>query len=669
MSAYQVGFPSLFAGFGIAKSGIVNVTDTDMYFNGGLISSYMIQSLNLDSEFFDLVIGGIGSGFGARSSGTLNINGSDLYFHRNIDVTDLASTNYDVMNAWLSVGIFGATGATNITNASTLIFRGTDNNIGVADDVNTKGTLKINNSEVILDAQYSVNDDPINNDGLAYSDMNVGRGLKANGTVTIENNSRLIVNGLSTDLAVGGEGGSGSFTVNNSKYEQVARRSLDPLSRLDSPLTLEEYQDSWSGSYLMIGYDNEDGNARTNNTTVGNVSFRNNSLAVIKGPHAGIEVGGSGTKATGTLTIDNSNLELIGSGAILMPDALTNTVDDYLAGGMNSSGNLNTGYFTFVNIGGTGWKDFGGNGTISLLNNSSMKVYEFDITSQDTLLDSTAATMTIGGWGSKAALNIDGGSSLSIGGHISLGLSWDMSNTSYDKNNNLYNVTNYSMVNVRNGLLESNSYQSQMWTQGSYSPITKYAMYTVLGSQGTIAANQIYLNQGSQLLGSGTLSVENAFSGRSISIHDDAETVAEYNLNEQNLSGHLSIDRTEIFVGDTLNFDKLTKAVGYGTLTFDGQVDIETSVSIVNSRLTFDLSRTFQDKLVIKDFDSCTMSNDAFTINGKGLAKNTTYVLIDFQLNDAPNIDSLNLSNIKLVGVKGSLSYDEVNADIIFTVG
>lgn len=670
MSAYQIGFPSVTAGFGIGKQGTVNISSAELYFTGGLISSYMIQALNLDSEYANLVIGGIGAGFGPRSKGTMNITNSELYFHRTIDPTDPASTDYDVMNAWLSAGVAGANGTTNITN-SLVELKGTDNNIGIADDAGSVGVITLNSARVYLDAQYSVNDDPNSEDSLAYSDVIIGSGKAAKATLSLVNNSVLQIDGASANCEVGREGSTGVLNINASRVQQIAQRSYDPLTRDVSPLSIDEYSYSWSGSYLTVGYGDSDGSATTNDASVGTAIMTNGSAYLIKGPHAGIEVGGSSTKSKGTLTLDSSSIEVIGSGAIQIPETVGDSSEDYLAAGYNNGGSLNTDYFTFVNIGGSSWKDFGGEGTITLNNHSTMKVFGFDITSGDTVLEGNLAYLTIGGWGTKAGLNINGDSLVSVAGRVSLGLSNDLSATAFDKNHGLYNLNNYSMVNVQNGEVESYSYYSQIADQGSASPISKYAMFTVLGTQGTITANQFGFYKNSQIIGSGTLNVEDVFSSATVSLHDDLDTVVSYLTSDESASGQMHIEESQFFIGDSFKFDNLSKTVGYGTLTIKDLTDNDISayVSVEDSTLVFDLGKTQSDKLVVQGFDTCNFANDTFVINGKTAVRGQSYVLVDYQMESGSYLDlDLNSFVVNLIGVNGALSYDESASDLIFTV-
>lgn len=671
MSNYQIGFPSITAGFGTGKQGTVNVNAAEIYSIGGLISTFLINALNLDGEYQNLVIGGLGAGFGPRAKGTINVTDSDLYFHRNLVPTDVTSTDYDVMLSWLNVGGGGGNGEINITR-SKLELKGTDNNIAVANDAGAVGRLKLIDSDLIMDAQYSENDDPSSNNDLASSDANIGCGKSAKGTMSLTN-SLLVVDGNSANIDVGREGGTGTLTLNSSQVQQIARRSDVPLTRDNNPITFEEYENEWSGSYLRIGYDAEDGNARTNLATSGTASFTNDSLYVIRGPHAGIEVGGSGTNAKGSLTIDASAVEVVGSGAIQLPGTDGTNVDDYLSAGRNNSGSLNTDYFTFVNIGGSSWQDFGGTGSIIVKNGSSLKVAGFDITSNDVDLSANDANLSVGGWGTKASLIVDGDSQVQVAGTVSLGLRNDLSSTIYNQSNGLYNVSNYSMVNVQSGGLEAFSYQSQIHAQGNGSPLAKYAMYTVLGTLGTITANEFYFNQNSQIIGKGTLTLDDVFSNQIMELHEDVSTAAtEYSLSEENTAGVMQMSRTKIYVGDTFNFDGLKKTTGYGTLTIESNLDNDTtsSITILDSTLAFDLSKTQSDKLIISGFDQINFDRNTFEITGNKVNKGQSFVLIDLQMDSAPSAADLeNMSNtVKLVGVKGTLSYDADASDFIFTV-
>ena len=79
---------------------------------------------------------------------------------------------------------------------------------------------------------------------------------------------------------------------------------------------------------------------------------------------------------------------------------------------------------------------------------------------------------------------------MSVAGYVRLGIGQDMAQTAFGTDSGLANVSNYSMVNIDDGDLRAYSYNSNVDRQGRKSPLTNYAMYTVLGNQGTLTANQ-----------------------------------------------------------------------------------------------------------------------------------------------------------------------------------
>jgi hypothetical protein len=88
-----------------------------------------------------------------------------------------------------------------------------------------------------------------------------------------------------------------------------------------------------------------------------------------------------------------------------------------------------------------------------------------------------------------------------------------------------------------------------------------------------------------------------------------------------------------------------------------------------DSTLVFDLSKSQSDKLVIEGFDYCAMNRNDFVVNGNGLLRGERYVLIDFRLKAGGFSGDLEqLLNVKLVGVKGELTYDAEAMDVVFTV-
>jgi hypothetical protein len=487
----------------------------------------------------------------------------------------------------------------------------------------------------------------------------------------IVNSSTVRLKGLSADFGIGNQSGRGIVKIDNSRIELIAERSMEPLLRATNPLTIEQYSPSWSGAYLVIGYDQDDGSAKTNATSNGSFDIANNSLVIVRGPHAGIEVGGSGTKSSGELTISDSVVEVAGSGAIKLPGKTGASDEDYLAAGINSNGDLNVGYFTFINIGGSGWKDFGGRGELNVRNGAELKLYGYDITSGDTVLSATNASLSVGNWGSKASINIEGGSRVSVAGYVRLGIGQDMAQTAFSTDSGLANVSNYSMANIDDGDLRAYSYNSNVDRQGGKSPLTNYAMYTVLGSQGTLTANQFGFYKNSQIIGSGSMVLDDVFSNSTVSLHSDIETSKTHMVKDAGSDGFMVIDETELLIGDGFNFDNLARRPGFGTLTMKDETGSEYrgSLTVEDSTLVFDISKGQSDKLVVEGFDYCSMNRNNFVVSGTGLQRGERYVLIDFKLNpEGFSGDLEQLLNVKLIGVKGELSYDAAAMDVVFTV-
>jgi hypothetical protein len=362
---------------------------------------------------------------------------------------------------------------------------------------------------------------------------------------------------------------------------------------------------------------------------------------------------------------------VIGSGGLLAQGANGDEESDYLSAGINSSDTyVHTGYASFFNVGGSGWKDFGGVGTVNILNDSSVKLFEFEIISGDSILSANGSNMEIGGWGTKAGLLVDGGSDVLIGGEIRLGLREDMMNPRVSGSlTGLRNLNNYSMAHVKDGQIEANLYSSQVYTQSNNSPLTKFAMYTVLGSAGTITANQIFFDKNSQIIGSGKLIVDDVLSGRTVALQDGFDATQNYRVSDFNTSQYLKMQNAEIAVGDLFNFDRLTKTEAIGTLTFDGQLsgDQNVRLEIQNTKFFFGLSNGQSDRIDVDGFNGFDFSNNTFVVKGKGLVKGSEHVLVDFE-NSVGGADLLLDSiNLQLIGVKGSLSLND-DADLIFTV-
>jgi hypothetical protein len=107
-------------------------------------------------------------------------------------------------------------------------------------------------------------------------------------------------------------------------------------------------------------------------------------------------------------------------------------------------------------------------------------------------------------------------------------------------------------------------------------------------------------------------------------------------------------------------------------LTIKDQTDSEHqgSLRIEDSTFVFDISGTQSDRLVIEGFDYCNIDRNEFVVTGRNAVSGQKYVLIDFRLKPDAELggDLEQLLNLKLVGVKGELSFDQVAMDVVFTV-
>ena len=658
-------FPGIFTG-GPTNQGTVNFKDAKVFFSGGFISSYWIKQLNLNVEFLSkFVAGAMGAGFGQDARGSINIADSEIHFYRKMNSVADVTDDYDAIISLLILGSDpGATGIGAITD-SLLEFKGGGNSINVG-EAGGNGRLVTNKSHIDIDAQYSPNDSLSGRSDFASANINVGRERGATGFLRIMNGSLVSVAGKGAEFDVGYDNGRGEVQVDASRVQVIAKRSADPLLRKNNPLTWEEYADDWSGAYLVIGYDQDDGSAKTNTVNEGVVSIANNSLFLVRGPHAGIEVGGAGTQSSGQLTIDRSVVEVVGSGAIKKPGAKGDSVSDYL--GADDGGD----YFTFMNIGGSNWKDFGGAGVVNLKNGAELKLYGFDITSGDTVLEANRAYLNLGDWGTKAALTIEGGSKASVAGQVRLGIGKDMAATDFNTASGLVNVANYSMVNIDSGNLSAYNYTSSVSNQGTTSPLTNYGMYTVLGKEGSLTANQLGFYKGSQIIGSGSIVMDDVFSQATVSLHPDMDTQKTYGTKDAGSDGFMVVDEAELSVGDTFNFNNLGRQSGIGTLTIKDQTDAEhqASLRIEDSTFIFDITGSQSDRLVIEGFDYLNVDRNNYVVTGKGAVSGQKYVLIDLRLKPEAKLggDLEQLLNLKLVGVKGELSFDQAAMDVVFTV-
>jgi hypothetical protein len=175
----------------------------------------------------------------------------------------------------------------------------------------------------------------------------------------------------------------------------------------------------------------------------------------------------------------------------------------------------------------------------------------------------------------------------------------------------------------------------------------------------------------SQIIGSGSIILNDLFSKATVSLHPDVDTSANYVINGTGSDGFMMVDEAELFIGDTFNFDTLGRRSGFGTLTLKDQTATNQrgSLTIEDSTLVFDISKSQSDKLIIDGFDYCGINRNSFVVTGNGVQSGQSFVLIDFRLKpDGLVGDFEQLLNLKLIGVKGELTYDEAAMDVIFTV-
>ncbi len=707
LSNFKLLGSGMSVGFGTSSAGTLTIRNSTIDMAGSLLSTYILDLLGADvnnpviaEETFGVTL----VGFGARSIASLAIENSTINYVRADDIgtdygasTDqiMADNNYGSLQGLFIVGSTGATGNVTITN-SDINMLGLNNTFTIG-ETGGQGSANISNSTLNLFASYSTSD-PRFSDGdekdLGSNSIQVGLGdgLKTTKVSSmVVNNSDISLFGTSSNVNVGWKWGVGSLSINNSLVSQSSQRDASAINsgKID-PAT---YQYAWSGSYLNIGGEWGDGNSTTNELSSGVVKL-SNSYYSMYGPHAGISVGVASTKAVGQLELTNSVVSVLAGGAIYSPDGELNDWKDsswgdnalepsnYLSAGINSGGDWNSNYFGFVNIGGTPWEDAGGNGEVNLIG-SRMQVFQMDFDSFDEssagpmaqsidtfFINSSAATLNLGGGGNRAVLTLDDNSILDVGGYIRLA----------ENESNPVSSTKYFLSND-GGIINAYGFHAGHWSNTS----TSNRSTTYLNGDAEINAQVVSFGNQSRLIGDGTIRARDMFSGDIEIYSSDTETPNFYtDINGDDSSFSISFNNAQILIGDVLTISKTSQAdnrpltgqsretitTGTGTLRFEADKDDNESATLTfsNTQFNFDLLTSAKDLISIGDFDEVNFSNCTFNIKmGKTLSGGEDIKLVDFDDAAAFSASDLTNSNITLLGVRGG-TLKVVDGDIFLDV-
>jgi hypothetical protein len=682
-------------GFGTSSTGAMTIQNSNIDLAGSLLSTYIINLLQMDvdSDIGEQTLGVTLVGFGSRASGTLTIRDSEINYVRANDIgTEYGASadqivlenNHGSLMGLFIAGSTGAKGVVSITG-SDINMRGLSNTFTMG-ETGGQASATISNSTLNLDASYSTSDprfDDIGEKDLGNNSIQVGQG---DGTKTplvsslVVNNSDISLLGTQSYVNVGWNWGAGSVSITNSSLFIDGHRDADAINngRIDAAT----YQYAWSGSYFNIGGEWGDGNSTTNESSNGIVKLIDTHCSMY-GSHAGISVGVASSKAVGQLVLSNSVVSVLAGGAIYSPNGGSDygwmeswwsndaqESSNYLSGGMNSSGQWNSNYFAYVNIGGNNWSDAGGNGEVNLVG-SRMQVFQMDFDSFDEsavdpsivahnidsiYVDSSAANLSLGSGGNRAVLTMDDTSTLDVGGTINLANNVEsLASAKYFLSNNggVINTTSFIAGNGDN--------------LSSFNRSTTY-----LNGDAEINAEFVNFENQSRLVGDGTIRAKDMFSG-SIDIYSsDKETPDVYfDLGGDNNSFSILFDNAQILIGDVLTITKKAPVAnkpltglstevitsGTGTLFFEVEEADEFDYSYLNFSNTnfyFDLGASAKDLISIGDFDYVNFSNCTFNIKmDKSLSGGADIQLVAFDDGIVYEQD-INVSNITLLGVPGS---------------
>jgi hypothetical protein len=517
---------------------------------------------------------------------------------------------------------------------------------------------------------------PGTDDSFGESGINIGNG---NGVVSAKKSNLIVksseVNllGTSTSFNVGRDGAVAAVSVTDSSIIQHGIRDVSAV--IDGSINIADYAYAWSGSYLEVGGDESDDNATTNNSSNGQLSLTN-SFYSLMGPHAGVSVGVGGTKAIGQIDLKDSLVSIMAGGAMYDSsgqdlgwrswDGAEST--NYLGAGVNSNGEWSSGYFGFVNVGGTGWKDFGGNGEINL-DGSRLQLFQMDFDSHspgsddtvsldDPFVDASAASFNIGFSGTRALVSLKNDSKLEVGGSLRLGAVDQDVQSQFQKmilwnDGGVINVTNFESLATPNG-------------RGGFNQALTY-----LNGDAEINTERVSFINKSTLIGDGTIKLLDVFSG-DIEIFtendDSANIFNDRNAIENDLI--ISFDDARILVGDILTIKKTgaiptsTKGLtgtstevissGIGTLNFQADSSKDTSIIFKDTTLKFDIKKDSSDLITISDYDQVRFEDCLFelVIDKSLMSAGNRFKVIDFDNSNLSGIDlATNSNQIKLIGM------------------
>jgi hypothetical protein len=682
LSSHKTLSSSITAGFGTGGTGAITINNSDITLSGSLLSSYAVDLFQINSStLLEKTLAIVGVGIGPRSNGSLSINDSSINFSRTVSYGDVATVDseFESMDAVFFSGLMGGYGSTTISR-SELNMLGLNNDINVGEE-GGNALMSINQSSINLNARYSRNDlelSPGTDDSFGESGINIGNG---NGVVSAKKSNLIVksseVNllGTSTSFQVGRDGAVAAVSVTDSSIIQHGFRDVNAV--IDGTIDIADYAYAWSGSYLEVGGDESDGNATTNNSSNGQLSLTNSFYSSM-GPNTGISVGVGGTKAIGQIDLKDSLVSILAGGA--MYDSSGQDLGwkssywegaesiNYLAAGVNSNGDWHSNYFAFVNVGGAGWKDFGGNGEINL-DGSHLQLFQMDLNSQspgsdntvsldDPFVDTNHARFDIGSAGTRGLVSLKNNSKLDIGGTLKLG--------AVDQD------------------VQPQLQKMALWNDGGVINVTYFESLATPNSRGGFNQALTYLNgdaeinterasfiNKSTLIGDGTIRLLDVFSG-DIEIfktnYDNPDIFNDPNIGRNDLT--ISFDDAKILVGDILTIKKTgaiptsTKGLtgtstevissGVGTLNFQADSSKDTSIIFKDTTLKFDIKKDSSDLITISDYDQVRFEDCLFelVIDKSLMSAGNRFKVIDFDNSNLSGIDlATNSNQIKLIGM------------------
>jgi hypothetical protein len=558
-------FVGLTAGHGKGTNGSLSIESAatvDMESNGtylgvgcGLgVGATSISGAGTELNMLADEFGRIEVGCGDQTMGWLGGKGT-LVISDSADVNLVSQESMSIDIGWQK-----GEGSVALSDAALYIDAAQRTHLGVGTEAGN-GTLRLNNSTFLMSS-----------DG--YSGINLGN-RQGKGNLSVED-SLWEVNANNLNVNVGMSGGVGTIRLDNANV--VLNSAPTPSANYD-----------WTGTYVRVGGVGWDGK---DSSSIGDALITNGTQFSVVGRHSCISIAdGKGSK--GKMVVDNGATVLVSS---------TDANKEYAIEDQD--------LFASLNVGGTGWESYGGQGWLEISGAGT----QFLISS-DSPETGAHASINVGSNGEAGVVVVKAGAALRAdvqSSNLRMSSHWD---SKAKEGSSFLQISGQdSMVDV------------------SYVDAGKDNQALIdISDQGRLNAATINIHLNGILMGNSGLIASNDPAGNSLVLVDG-----------------------KICVGDQLDLIKRTKTTAFGNLDIDGDVVINQT-----GRLEFDIGQIADYVNIGGQLD---IDGTVTVTSATKLTKGTRYLIA--------TADSIDLSGSKLVtvGTVGTLQLDANSTELYFVV-